>query len=77
MSFSLIEVCVSMYDRLKFMFVGLCTRQTPLQWIPGLRSRGKAAGRGVDRPPTSGVEVKERVELQLWAFMACSLVTFM
>ena len=38
---------------------------------------GKAAGSVAltTHPPTSG-EVNERVELYLWAFMACSRVTF-
>jgi hypothetical protein len=30
----------------------------------------------VDHPPTSNTEVKERVELYLWAFVACSRVNF-
>jgi hypothetical protein len=36
----------------------------------------KRPGRGVDHPPSSSAEVKERVELYLWAFMACSRVNF-
>jgi hypothetical protein len=39
----------------------------------------KVPGRGVDHPPLSSAEVKEKVELYLyplWAFMACSRVTF-
>jgi len=34
---------------------------------------------GVDHPPPSSAQVKERVELSLlplWAFMACSMVNF-
>ena len=34
-------------------------------------------GRGVDHPPPSSAEVKERFELfLLWAFVACSKMTF-
>ena len=43
--------------------------------FPGI----KRPGRGVDHPPPSSAEVKERVELylySLWALMACSRVTF-
>ena len=41
----------------------------------------KRPGRGVDHPPTSSAEVKERVELAipllpLWAFVACSRMNF-
>jgi hypothetical protein len=39
----------------------------------------KQPGRGVDHTTPSSAEVKERVELylySLWAFMACSRVTF-
>jgi hypothetical protein len=40
----------------------------------------KRGRRGVDHPPPSSAEVKERVELYLyspfWAFMACSRVNF-
>jgi hypothetical protein len=40
----------------------------------------KRPGRGVDHPPSSSAKVKERVQLytstSLWAFMACSRVTF-
>ena len=39
----------------------------------------KRLGRGVDHPPPSSAEVKERVEpyLPLWAFVACCSVNFM
>jgi hypothetical protein len=43
--------------------------------FPGI----KRPGRGVDHPPPSSAEVKERVELylySLWAFMACSRENF-
>jgi len=44
--------------------------------FPGL----KRPGRGVDHPPTSSAEVKERVELYLysplWAFVTCYRVNF-
>ena len=39
----------------------------------------KRPGRGVDHPSPSSTDVKERVELYLfplWAFVACSKVTF-
>jgi len=40
----------------------------------------KRPGHGVDHPPQSSAEVKERVELYLysplWAFVACSKVNF-
>ena len=40
--------------------------QPPIQWVPGLLPRGKAAGRGVNHLPPSSAEVKERVELYLY-----------
>jgi hypothetical protein len=41
----------------------------------------KRPGRGVEHPPLSSAEIKERVELYFysplrWAFMACSRVNF-
>jgi len=36
--------------------------QPPVQWVPG----PEQPGRGVDHPPLSGAEVKERVELYLY-----------
>ena len=55
--------------------------QAPTSWVPGLSPEVKQLGPGVDHPPpTSSAEVKERVELYryspLWAFVACSRVTF-
>ena len=42
--------------------------------------RVKRPGRGVDHPPLSNADVKERVELflhsPLWAFVACSRANF-
>jgi hypothetical protein len=35
--------------------------QPPIQWVPGV----KRPGRGVDHPPPSSAELKERVELEL------------
>jgi len=40
--------------------------QPPIQWVPGFPG-GKAAGGGVDHPPTSSAVVKERVELYLYS----------
>jgi hypothetical protein len=44
--------------------------------FPGI----KRPGRGVDHPPPTSAEIKERVELYLysplWAFMACYRVIF-
>ena len=52
----------------------------PIQWVPGLSSGVKQPGRGVDHPPPSRTELKERVEVYIcspfWAFMACARVTF-
>jgi len=81
LSLNIIRACVCRYDCLKFMYIRLCTRHTPVQRTPGLCSRGKASWLGVYRPPTSGADVKERVELvtsplPLWAFKACSVVIF-
>jgi hypothetical protein len=36
----------------------------------------KRPGRGVDHPTPSSADVKGRVELPLWAFVACSRVNF-
>ena len=36
--------------------------QPPIQWIPGL-----SGGKGVDHPPASSAEVKERVEIYLYS----------
>jgi hypothetical protein len=41
--------------------------QPPVQWVPG-HSRGvKRPGRGVDHPPPSSDEIKERVDLYLYS----------
>jgi hypothetical protein len=37
--------------------------QPPVQWVPGLSPGVKRPGRGIDHPPPSSAEVKERVEL--------------
>ena len=39
--------------------------QPPIQRVPGLFTGVKRPGRGVDHPPLSGAEVKERVELYI------------
>jgi len=39
--------------------------QPPVQWVPGLLPRVKGPERGVDHPPPSSAEAKERVELYL------------
>jgi len=44
----------------------------PTRPFPGLMR----PERGVDNLPPSSTEVKERVELRLWAFMTCSKVNF-
>jgi hypothetical protein len=41
--------------------------QPPVQWVPGLLPGIERPGRGVDHPPRSGAEVKERVELYLYS----------
>jgi hypothetical protein len=41
--------------------------QPPIQWVPGHVGGGdKAVGRGVDHPPPSSAQVKEKVELNLY-----------
>jgi len=40
--------------------------QPAVQWVPGLLPRPRQLGHGVDHPPPSGMEVKERVELYLY-----------
>jgi len=55
--------------------------QPPMQYIPGLFRGVKRPGHGVDRPPSSSADAKERVELYiysppLWAFVACSRENF-
>ena len=54
--------------------------QPPIQCVASLSRGVKRPGYGVDHPPLSSTEVKERAELflHLWAFMACSstVVTF-
>jgi hypothetical protein len=39
------------------------TIQLHIKWVPGLISRVKRPGRGVNHPLTPAAEVKERVEL--------------
>jgi hypothetical protein len=40
--------------------------QPPVQWVPGLFLGVKRPGRGVDHPPPSSAEVKEKVKLYLY-----------
>jgi hypothetical protein len=40
--------------------------QPRIQWVPGLFPGVKRPGRGVNHPPPSSAEVKERVELYLY-----------
>jgi hypothetical protein len=40
--------------------------QPAVQWVPGLFPSPRQPGDGVDHPPPSGMEVKERVELYLY-----------
>jgi hypothetical protein len=53
--------------------------QPPVQWEPVFPGETRS-GRGVDHPPPSTVEVKERVNLYLysylWAFLSCSRIIF-
>jgi hypothetical protein len=41
--------------------------QPPVQWVPGHSRWVKRPGRGVDHPPPSSAEVKERVELYIYS----------
>jgi len=41
--------------------------QPPIQWVPDLSQEVKRPGRGVDHPPKSSAEVKERVKLYLYS----------
>jgi len=52
-----------------------------IQWISGLFPLGKAVGRGVDQPPPSNAEIKEREELYLsslsgpwWSLLGWTLI---
>jgi hypothetical protein len=49
--------------------------QSPIQWVPGLTG-GKAAGTWYWKLTPSSADVKERVQLFLWGFVACSKVNF-
>ena len=40
--------------------------QPLIQWVPGVSRGVKRPGRGVDHPPLSSAEVKERAELFLY-----------
>jgi hypothetical protein len=50
--------------------------QPSIQWITNPFPGVKRPGCGVDYPPPSSAEAKERAELYLWAFVACSRVNF-
>jgi hypothetical protein len=47
--------------------LALRVTQPPKQWVPGSFSGVNRSGRGVDHPPPSITEVKERVELYLYS----------
>jgi hypothetical protein len=42
---------------------GLGPTHPRIQWVPGLFPGGKAAGRGVDHPPSSSAEVTSPLDL--------------
>jgi len=55
--------------------------QPPVRWVPGIFPGGKRLGRGLDHPPTSSDDVKERVEPYLyypsvtsWQVIQCTLL---
>ena len=53
--------------------------QPLIEWVPGLFARGKEPGCGVNHPPPSTAEVKERAELYFYArraFVVCSRANF-
>ena len=63
--------------------VALETTHSPVQWVPGPFPRDEAARCGVDHPPTSSTEFKERVELYLYSasrssrpILGCALPLF-
>jgi len=45
------------------------TTGPPLQWVPGLCPGVRSPGQGVDHPPLSSAEVKERTELPSWSVL--------
>ena len=47
--------------------IGTGLTQAPTQWVTGLFPGVKRLGRGVEHPPSSTAEVKERVELYLYS----------
>jgi hypothetical protein len=48
-----------------------------MEYVPGLFTWDKAAGRGINRTSQAGIKIKERLELlPLWAFMVYYRVTF-
>jgi hypothetical protein len=44
----------------------LGSTQPPTQWVPGITQGVKRTECGIDHPPPSSVEVKERVELYIY-----------
>jgi len=49
--------------------------QPPIQWVRSLSRGVKRQDDGVDHPPSSSAEIKEKVQLlPLWAFVAYSRV---
>ena len=46
--------------------LALWPTQPPIQWVPGLFPAEEQLGYGIDLPPPSNAEVKERVELHVY-----------
>ena len=69
--FTVLTVCGSKLDGVKFFFTvhaGSGTHSASYSMGTGSLLRVKQPGRGVDQPPQSSAEVKERVELYFYSF---------